>query len=115
MSLCSVKSVRYAFKARVSHALNRKRDNMLPFNTDDMLFTIPPEKHGSEDLKELLGSHPEVQFVSFVGVDMGGHDTDEKIPVGISDGHCTVDFAKIKARLDRFRKRDAGNNGEAQT
>ena len=80
MSLCSVKSVRYAFKARVSHALNRKRDNMLPFNTDDMLFTIPPEKHGSEDLKELLGSHPEVQFVSFVGIDMGGHDTDEKIP-----------------------------------
>ena len=39
----------------------------------------------------------------------------EKIPVGISDGHCTVDFAKIKARLDRFRKRDAGYNGEAQT
>ena len=27
--------------------------------------------------------HPEVMFVSFMGVDIGGHDTDEKIPVGL--------------------------------
>ncbi len=46
-----------------------------------MLFTIPPEEHTVEKITEILGKHPEVKFVSLVGVDLGGHDTDEKIPV----------------------------------
>jgi glutamine synthetase len=54
---------------------------MLEFNIDDMLFTVPPHMHGRNELISLLGEHPEVQFVSLVGIDMGGHDTDEKIPV----------------------------------
>ena len=46
-----------------------------------MLFTIPPEAHSEKELKEILTAHPEVKFVSVVGIDVGGHDTDEKIPV----------------------------------
>lgn len=54
---------------------------MLDFNLRTMLFTIKPEHHKVEQLKEILSKHPEVQFVSFVGIDIGGHDTDEKIPI----------------------------------
>lgn len=46
-----------------------------------MLFTIPPDQHEPEQLKIILQAHPEVKFVSLVGIDIGGHDTDEKIPV----------------------------------
>ena len=56
---------------------------MLGFDTEKMLYTIPPEKHSKKDLAEILGDHPEIQYVSLVGIDMGGHDTDEKIPVAL--------------------------------
>ena len=48
---------------------------------DRMLFNIPVEKHSLAEIEDLLKQHPEVKFVSFVGLDIGGHDTDEKIPV----------------------------------
>lgn len=48
---------------------------------DRMLFHIPAEKHTVEEIEELLYEHREVKFVSLVGLDIGGHDTDEKIPV----------------------------------
>jgi glutamine synthetase len=48
-----------------------------------MLFTIPAESHTKEEITALLRNHPEVMFVSLMGVDIGGHDTDEKIPVGL--------------------------------
>ena len=54
---------------------------MLDFNFDKMLFTIGPEDHSSDRIKTILNEHPEVQFVSLVGIDIGGHGTDEKIPV----------------------------------
>ena len=46
-----------------------------------MLFTIGPEDHSADRIKTILNEHPEVQFVSLVGIDIGGHGTDEKIPV----------------------------------
>lgn len=46
-----------------------------------MLYTIKPEYHSIPDLKKILGEHPEVQFVSFMGIDIGGNGTDEKIPI----------------------------------
>ena len=46
-----------------------------------MLYTIKSEYHSISDLKKLLGEHPEIQFVSFMGVDIGGNGTDEKIPI----------------------------------
>ncbi len=54
---------------------------MLNFDIGKMLFTIPKEKHDYKSIKKILKEHPEVKFVSFVGIDIGGHDTDEKIPV----------------------------------
>ncbi|MDD2215844.1 MAG: glutamine synthetase, partial [Eubacteriales bacterium] len=48
---------------------------------DQMLFTIPKGFHSKEEIIRILRKHPEVKFVSLVGVDIGGHDTDEKIPV----------------------------------
>jgi len=48
---------------------------------DKMLFNIPAEKHSQKEITELLNQHKEVKFVSLVGLDIGGHDTDEKIPV----------------------------------
>lgn len=54
---------------------------MLPFDIDKMLFTIPAGKHDYDTIIKTLREHPEVQYVSLVGIDIGGHDTDEKIPV----------------------------------
>ncbi|MGL4990939.1 MAG: glutamine synthetase [Sarcina sp.] len=49
----------------------------------DLIYTIPKENHNEADLKALFNNHPEIRFVSLVGVDLAGNDTDEKIPVKI--------------------------------
>ncbi len=54
---------------------------MLSYDLNKMLYTLPVDKHSPEDIKKILKEHPEVKFVSLVGIDVGGHDTDEKIPV----------------------------------
>jgi len=46
-----------------------------------MLFTIPAINHSKREIVEMLRNHPEIKFVSLVGLDIGGYDTDEKIPV----------------------------------
>lgn len=56
---------------------------MLDFNFEKMLFNLPKEKHDVDEIRNILLAHPEVQFVSLVGIDIGGHDTDEKIPIKI--------------------------------
>ena len=56
---------------------------MFDFDLDKMLFSIPVDKHSPEDVRKVLEAHPEVKFVSLVGIDIGGHDTDEKIPVKV--------------------------------
>ena len=48
----------------------------------DALYLIPVEDRNPPGLKKHLEAHPEVRFVSLTGVDLGGNDTDEKIPVG---------------------------------
>ncbi|WXR61415.1 glutamine synthetase [Peptostreptococcaceae bacterium AGR-M142] len=48
---------------------------------ENMLFAIPKGHHDAAYLKELLNKHKEIRFVSLVGVDLGGQDTDEKIPM----------------------------------
>ncbi len=49
----------------------------------DLLYVIPKEKHSEEDLKKILTNHPEIKFVSLVGIDLSGNDTDERIPMKI--------------------------------
>ena len=81
---------------------------MLEFPLEKMLFNIPAGKHKKEDIIGLLVSHPEVQFVSFVGLDITGNDTDEKIPLqlflddmenmlthGVQTDGSSVDLPKI--------------------
>ena len=81
---------------------------MLEFDLNKMLFNVPADKHGKEDILELLGKHPEVQFVSFAGIDIAGNDTDERIPMkmfikdmddmlvhGVQTDGSSVDLPKI--------------------
>lgn len=48
---------------------------------NDLIYTIPVEKHDKDSLIAILSEHPEIKFVSFVGIDFAGNDTDEKIPI----------------------------------
>jgi glutamine synthetase len=48
-----------------------------------LIYFIPKENHGEEDLRKILTSHTEIKFVSLVGIDLSGNDTDEKIPVSL--------------------------------
>lgn len=56
---------------------------MLEYDFEKMLFTIPTNFHSKEDIVNILKEHLEVRFISLVGLDIGGHDTDEKIPVSL--------------------------------
>ena len=56
---------------------------MIDYDLEKMLFTIPAERHSEEKIAKSLKDHREIKFVSFVGIDIGGHDTDEKIPVDL--------------------------------
>lgn len=49
----------------------------------DLLYVIPPAQHNKEELISILEAHPEIKFVSFVGIDFAGNDTDEKIPISV--------------------------------
>ena len=49
---------------------------------EDLLYVIPANS-SKEDIAKTLESHPEIKFVSLVGLDLAGNDTDEKIPMRI--------------------------------
>lgn len=66
---------------RLLHDPLNRRLLMFDYDLDKMLYFIPPEKHNRDQVAAILESHPEVKFVSLVGIDVGGHDTDEKIPI----------------------------------
>ncbi len=51
------------------------------FSNEKLLYLIPPELRNPKGLKQVLIENPQIKFVSLVGVDLGGNDTDEKIPV----------------------------------
>jgi glutamine synthetase len=51
------------------------------YKTDDLIYVIPAGQYGKEGILALLEQHPEIKFVSLVGVDLAGNDTDEKIPI----------------------------------
>ncbi|MHB8962073.1 MAG: glutamine synthetase, partial [Saccharofermentanales bacterium] len=48
---------------------------------NDLLYTITKDMHSADVIKQRLMSHPEIRFVSLVGIDLSGNDTDERIPV----------------------------------
>ena len=49
----------------------------------ELLYYIPSGEFGKEGVLSLLRTHPEIRFVSLVGIDLAGNDTDEKIPIEI--------------------------------
>ncbi|OUO41654.1 glutamine synthetase [Megamonas hypermegale] len=49
---------------------------------NDLLYVIPANST-KEDIIATLKQHPEIKFVSLVGIDLAGNDTDEKIPMRI--------------------------------
>ena len=49
---------------------------------DDLLYVIPANTPKNK-IASMLKSHPEIKFVSLVGIDLAGNDTDEKIPMRI--------------------------------
>lgn len=51
--------------------------------TQDLLYYIPAGKHSKGELLNVLATHPEIKFVSLIGIDLAGNDTDEKIPIGL--------------------------------
>lgn len=50
---------------------------------NDLIYTISKTEHSEEALKKVLTEHPEIKFVSLIGIDYSGNDTDEKIPMRI--------------------------------
>ncbi|WP_312701048.1 glutamine synthetase [Sedimentibacter sp.] len=72
----------------------------------NMIYTIKPEHHGIQDLTKILQEHPEIQFVSFMGVDIGGNGTDEKIPIKL--------FIKDMAEMLKFGIQTDGSSVELQ-
>jgi len=46
----------------------------------DLVYVIPENERTVEGVRAILLAHPEIRFVSLTGVDLGGNDTDEKIP-----------------------------------
>ena len=47
---------------------------------EELVFVIPANSK-KEDIVATLKAHPEIKFVSLVGIDLAGNDTDEKIPM----------------------------------
>jgi len=48
----------------------------------ELLYAIPEPQRNADGLRQILPTHPEIRFASLAGVDLGGNDTDEKIPIG---------------------------------
>ena len=46
----------------------------------ELLYTIKANTPRDEIIKQLR-EHPEIKFVSLIGIDMASNDTDEKIPI----------------------------------
>ncbi|MBW9152408.1 glutamine synthetase [Clostridium estertheticum] len=68
-----------------------------------LIYVIPKEKHSEKDIKDILLAHSEVKFVSLVGIDLSGNDTDERIPMkiflddisGFSNGVVQTDGSSV--------------------
>lgn len=48
-----------------------------------MIYKIKKEKHNEKDLNKIIQEYPELKFVSLMGIDLYGNDTEERIPIKI--------------------------------
>ncbi|MBZ9632888.1 glutamine synthetase [Clostridium sp. FP1] len=65
----------------------------------NLIYVIPKENHSEKDIKEILLAHSEVKFVSLVGIDLSGNDTDERIPMSVFLNDI-IGFAKGAIQTD---------------
>jgi glutamine synthetase len=49
--------------------------------TELMPYVLPNKGRNAKGLRRLVEKHPNIRFISLVGVDLGGNETDERIPV----------------------------------
>ena len=74
--------------------------NLVP---SDLIYLVPSTARSESGLRHFLAEHPEIRFVSLVAVDLGGNDTDERIPVasflrdasGFLDGAIQTDGSSV--------------------
>ena len=59
------------------------KKNLEELLSQQMIYSLPVWTHKPEILKQLLENHANIKFVSLVGVDLGGNNTDEKIPASL--------------------------------
>ncbi len=52
-------------------------------NLSELVFKIEKKGRSIESVTQILKQHPEIQFVSYVGVDFAGNGTDERIPASL--------------------------------
>lgn len=71
-----------------------------------MIYTIKPEYHDIKNLTKILNEHPEIEFASLMGVDIGGNGTDEKIPIKL--------FIKDMEEMLKFGIQTDGSSVELQ-
>ena len=50
---------------------------------EKILYKIKEEYHNEKDLKRIINEHPEIKFVSLMGIDLYGNGTEEKIPIKV--------------------------------
>lgn len=67
---------------------------------NDLLYYIPAGQYGKEGVLSLLAQHPEIRFVSLVGIDLAGNDTDEKIPIELFIDNYDDFFAGTAVQTD---------------
>ena len=49
----------------------------------ELVYVIDKDSHNKDTLTKILTDHSEIRFVSLAGVDLVGHETEEKIPIKI--------------------------------
>ena len=48
---------------------------------NNYLYLIDPRGKSKQEILDIISVHPAIKFVSLVGIDLAGNDTDEKIPI----------------------------------
>src|SRR5665648_778820 len=65
-----------------------------------LLYVIKKEKHNKEDLLQMLEANPQIKFVSLGGLDLIGHETEEKIPIKIFKDNINLFLEGIAVQTD---------------
>jgi len=68
--------------------------------SNKILYKIKAKNHNEKDLKKIISDHPEIKFVSLMGIDLNGNGTEEKIPIKIFEKNMDEFLHKIAVQTD---------------